>query len=356
MDAFTPGLLHRIPPPRKIALVRASRIGDFICATPAFRALRSALPDAEISLVGLPFVEPLVQASPYLDHFIRFPGFPGMAEQFFDSGIATSFFSAMQEERFDFAIQMHGSGANSNPFTLLLGARLAAGFVRPGDPAGRLDAALPFPASGHEVDRVLALTTFLGAPTRDTHTEFPTSCEDEATADSLLQGIERPLIGIHPGARDRIKRWSPERFAMVAPQVRNSRGGTLVLLGGEEEREAAREVAIRSSIPCRDLAGRTSLGVLGAVIRRLAVLITNDSGPAHVAYALGTPAVTIFGGTSPAMWGPRDGRHQTVAHHVPCRPCELPECPIGYVCLESVTVETVVEAVNYALLKAGQGG
>lgn len=163
-DPFSPGLLSRLPePPRKVALVRASRIGDFVCATPAFRALRQALPDAEITLIAMPFVRELVARSPHLDCFVPFPGFPGMAEQFFDARQVSSFFQQMQALQFDLAIQMHGSGVYSNPFTLMLGAQTTAGFVREGDPALRLDAALAMPQREHEVRRVLALTTFLGA-------------------------------------------------------------------------------------------------------------------------------------------------------------------------------------------------
>jgi ADP-heptose:LPS heptosyltransferase len=137
-DPFVPGLLSRLPePPRKVALLRASRIGDVLCAVPAFRALRAALPGAEITMVTLPLLRDLVVRSPYLDRFVAFPGFPGIDEQFFDARRATAFFQEMQAEQFDLAVQMQGSGVYSNPFTLMLGARVTAGFVRPGDPPGR---------------------------------------------------------------------------------------------------------------------------------------------------------------------------------------------------------------------------
>src|SRR6185437_1509188 len=166
-EPTVPGLLTRLAcagrSPRKVALLRASRIGDFLCATPAIRALRAALPDAEITMITLPLLRDMVERSPHLDRFVAFPGFPGVAEQFFDARRATAFFAAMQAERFDLAIQLQGSGVYSNPSTLLLGARATAGFIRPGDAPGLLDAALPMPACGSEVERLLALTSFLGA-------------------------------------------------------------------------------------------------------------------------------------------------------------------------------------------------
>ena len=118
-DPFTPELLGRLPDlPHKIVLVKPSRIGDFICATPAFRALRMALPEAEITMITLPMLRDLVVRSPYLDRYAAFPGYPGPAEQLFDARQAAAFFLQMQDAQFDLTIQLQGSGVNSNPFTL----------------------------------------------------------------------------------------------------------------------------------------------------------------------------------------------------------------------------------------------
>ncbi len=353
-NPFAPGLLQRLPPPRKVVVVRPARIGVVLCATPAFRALRRALPEAEITLVALRFARYLVARSPSLDRYEEFPGFPGMAEQFFEARRATAFFQRMQAERFDLAVQLYGSGVYSNPFALLLGARATAGFIRPGDPPGRLDGALPYPELPREVERLLALTTFLGAPPRGEELEFPLWPEDEAAAERLLAGLERPLLGLHPAGTEATKRWRLERFAAAGAALRAALGGTVVLIAGPGERPLAEAVAAALPGPCVNLAGRTSLPVAGAVIRRLAVLLTNDSGPAHIAYALGTPTVTLFGGTDPRRWGPppRPG-HRVLAHPVPCRPCESDACPIGYACLERITVEQVVQAAQEAVGSAG---
>ncbi len=350
MDPFAPGLLDRLTSPRRVAIVRALRIGDVICATPAFRSLKQALPDAEITLIGLPFVRELVARSPHLDHFVEFPGFPGMAEQFFDARRTTRFFKEMQAHAFDLAIQMHGSGVYSNPFTLLLGAGATAGFVRPGDSAGRLDAALPFPEGGHEVRRPLVLATFLGAPNHNEATEFPLLMKDHREAEELLNRADFPLIGLHPAARDATKRWALDRFAKAGIELQKNHGGTVVVLGGRDEPPLAQTVADMVGEKCLNLAGKTNLGVLGAVIARLAVLVTNDSGPAHVAYALRTPTVTIFGGTDPSVWGPPAGSEfRVVVNPVSCWPCTYLDCPIGYNCLEGISVEKVVEKASEVL-------
>ncbi|TMC98689.1 MAG: glycosyltransferase family 9 protein [Chloroflexi bacterium] len=351
-NAFTPGLLARLPEsPRKVVVLRASRIGDFLCTIPALRALRAALPEAEITMITLPLLRDLVERSPYLDHYVTFPGFPGIAEQFFDAHRVVQFFQEMQAERFDLALQMQGSGVYSNPFMLLLGAKVTVGFVREGDAAGRLDAALPLPQRGHEIQRMLALTTFLGVPVPGETTEFPLWLEDHEQADALLANACRPLVGLHMSARDATRRWSLPRFAAVGRELLLRKGGTLVLLGEAGEWPEVDRVAREIGQACLNLAGKTSLPVLGGVIARLSVLVTNDSGPAHIAYALGTPTATIFGGGNPEANGPPlNARHRVLAYEVPCRPCGLATCPIGYRCLEGVTVQQAVEAATAVML------
>lgn len=349
-----PGFLARLPrQPRKVVILRTSRIGDFILATPALRSLRTALPEAHFTLVGLPFLKDLVARSPHLDRFVEFPGFPGMAEQFFDPRVAVKFFAAMQAEYFDLAVQLNGSGVYSNPFALMLGARWTTGWVRPDEGAGRLDAALPMPETGHEVDRVLTLPQFLGAPFEGRQTEFPLWDEDRVEAPRLLAEVEAPLIGVHPGAREMTKRWSPERFALAALALQRRTGGTVVLVGGQDEMEIGAKVLTElraHRCPALNLCGRTTLPVLGALIEQMMILLTNDSGPAHIAYSLGTPTVTVFGGTDPARWGPPpEQRFAALTNPVHCWPCSHWVCPTERECLQGISVEAVVQAAEQAL-------
>jgi ADP-heptose:LPS heptosyltransferase len=377
-DAFAPGLLTRLPrPPRKVVVLRASRIGDFLCAIPALRLLRQALPFAEICMITLPMLKELVERSPYLDRYIPFPGYPGLAEQFFDARQAAQFFKAMQDEQFDLAIQMQGSGVNSNPFMLMLGAQATAGFVRQDDAPGLLDAALPFPEQEHEIRRVLALITFLlqrpekglqegksdatylrtteasvlhegksvipEVLAQDEELAFPLNPQDLSAAEQMLKGVPRPLIALHPSARDLTRRWPPERFAAAGNILQRRHGGTILIIGDAEAREAGATVAQKLVVPYLNLIGQTSLVVLGGIIRLVAVLLTNDTGPAHIAYALRTPTVTVFGGGSPLLNGPlQPGPFRIVAHAVPCRPCNYRICPIGYRCLVQITAQDVV--------------
>lgn len=326
-------------------LVRPSRIGDFLCAVPAFRALRAALPGAELTVVALPFAGDLVARSPQLDRFVAFCGWPGIAEQLFHPRRALELLASMQAEGFDLAIQLYGSGVYANPFTLMLGARVTAGFVRPGEGPGRLDAALPLPDTGHEVDRALALPRFLGAAPAGRELEFPLLPEDRAAAGRLLAGLPRPLVGVHAGSWDLARRWPQERFAAAGAALRRSWGGSLVVLGGERERAAGGALAREAGPPARNLAGATSLPVLGAVLTRLDVLLTTDSGPAHVAYAVGAPSVTVFRPDDLERSAPPDReRHRAV----------LP--PPGTGGVAGVSVEQVVAAAEELLAAARPSG
>jgi ADP-heptose:LPS heptosyltransferase len=347
-NILAPGLLSRLTrSPRKVVLLRASRIGDFLCAAPALRALRHALPDTEICMITLPMLKDLAERSPYLDRYIPFPGYPGLAEQFFEPHKAVQFFQEMQAEQFDLAIQMQGSGVNSNPFMLMLGAQATAGFIRPDDTPGLLDAALPFPEAEHEIRRVLALTTFLGAPAQGKQLLFPLRSEDIAKAEMLLKDVPRPLIGLHPSARDLTRRWTPERFAAAGNLLQHRYGGTVLIVGDTEGQELGARVEQKLEVPFLNLIGQTSLVVLGGIIKLLSVLLTNDTGPAHIAYALQTPTVVVFGGGSPQLNGPlQPGPFRVQAHEVPCRPCNYGTCPIGYTCLEHITAQQVVTAAE----------
>ena len=340
MDPFQPGLLQRIKPPRRVVIVHTGQMGSLLCATPALRSLRAALPRTHISLMASLTTRHLVDRFPYIDRYIPFPGFPGMDESQFEPRRTVAFLESMQARRFDLAVQLQGPEANS--FALLLGARSTAGFIVAGGDAGCLDAALPYPG-GHAVDRALALVEFLGAPRAHTTVEFPLTIEEVSHAAALLGNAPAPLIGVHAGGRRSTRRWFPDRFAAAARELQRLHGGTILILG-EEVADGDYPAATRN------LAGRTTLGVLGGVIRRLDLLITNDALPAQIAYALGTPTITIFGGSDPDVWSARHATASRVlAHPVQCRPCRHDVCPVGYLCLDNVHVSDVVNAAGRLL-------
>jgi ADP-heptose:LPS heptosyltransferase len=318
---------NRTPPSpsnvHRIAVVRALQLGDFLTAVPALRALRFAFPESEITMIGLPWLRSIASRfGAYLDRVQDFPGFPGIDEVPYEPERTARFIQAQRRYGYDLALQMHGNGRVSNAFTHALGAPTTVGLTSEPDAAAGLTMTAPYP-DGPEVLRNLRVVELVGAAARGTELEFPLFAEDRREAQELLKPVHRRfVIGIHPGARDPARRWEPESFAEVAEALADGLGAAIVLTGTAGEAPTVRDVAGFMGRPALDLAGRSSLGGLAAVVQRLDLLVTNDTGPAHLADALGTASVTIFGPADPRRWASLDQqRHPFVRR--PVQPQEV---------------------------------
>ena len=298
----------------RIAVLRALHLGDLLCATPAFRALKARFPDAEITLIGLPWAEDLVRRLPSIDRFAAFPGYPGIPEVEYDPKQTNAFLTEAREERYDLAIQMHGSGNQTNSFMADLGADITVGYRRLDD--DRLTFSLPYVADESEVLRWLRLVGLLGGDTEDCRVDCPTTSDEVARATMLVASVPQgtgPLVGLHAGASTPLRRWPPERFAELADALVERWKCRIVLTGSEAERDLARRICELARYPLLDVAGETDLGTFAALIDRLDLLVANDTGASHVAAAAGTRSVVIFGTTQPYQWAPLDrDRHLVV--------------------------------------------
>lgn len=303
-------------PPRRIALLRAlPGLGDILCAMPAFRALRTAFPQAEIVLVGLPSVKPLVaRFNQYIDRLLEFPGYPGLPEQPLQPQKILAFLQLAQQEQFDLAIQMHGSGIITNPLTMMLGARCNAGFFLPGEYCPDEQHFLPYLTNESEVQCYLRLFQFLGIPPQGTELEFPI-WEEDRQALQKIEAVDRILgeyVCIHPGASTPARRWPPEKFAALADEIA-ALGLAIVLTGSTSEIELTQTVASLMKAPSLNLAGKTSLGALAALLQQASLLVCNDTGVSHLAAALQVKSVAIFTNSDPLRWSPLDrDRHRVV--------------------------------------------
>jgi ADP-heptose:LPS heptosyltransferase len=302
---------------QRIVIVRAlPGLGDLLCIVPACRALRAALPSAHVTLVGLPWAESFVaRFARYFDALLEFPGYPGIAERPPAVAELPPFLTAAQARRFDLALQMHGSGTTSNPFTVLLGARHTAGFFVPGQYCPDGARFLPYVPEESEVQRYLRLLGHLGIPAQGEELEFPVSAEDRSElrrvdeARALQPGT---YVCLHPGAKDVARRWPPEYFAATADALARQ-GLQVVLTGTAAEAGVTRAVARAMRAPVIDLAGRTNLGALAALLQGARLLICNDTGVSHLAAALRLPSVVVFITSDPARWAPLDrGLHRIV--------------------------------------------
>jgi ADP-heptose:LPS heptosyltransferase len=329
-----------------------------LCAMPALRALRACNPQAKITLIGLAWASELAaRFSRYIDDFLALPGFPALPESEFDGAALPDFLRAAQARRFDLVLQLHGSGPVSNVLAMLLRGRSIAGYYRSGDYRPSVDF-LEWRDGEHEIRRWLRLLQSLGAPPRGESLELPLDAGDYAMLDADREArrlCDRDFVCIHPGAQLASRRWPPERFAAVGDALA-ALGYGIVLTGSTRERELVSRVARAMQRPAVDLAGRTSLGAVAALIDRARLLVSNDTGVSHVAAAVRTPSVVVACGSDVERWRPLDRRiHRVIHHAIECRPCAHAECPIGHPCAIQVTAERVVAEAT-TLLSARSAG
>lgn len=337
-------------PIKRIGVFRALMLGDLLCAVPALRVLRSAFPAAEITLIGLPWAAGLAERLTCLDHFIEFPGYPGLPETACNYAALPGFLEEVQAQHFDLVLQLHGSGVIVNPLVAAFGAKQTVGFfVAEGwvSPADR-PRYVPWPRYGHEIERLLTLTDALGLRRCGTHLEFPVNDDDRAALNALWPGYRsrRPYVCIHAGAQLASRRWAPQRFAAVADALAGE-GYTIVLTGSSSEVPLVASVAAAMTKPAVSMAGQTSLGMLGALIEGASQLICNDTGVSHIAAALETPSVVISCGADVARWAPLNSkRHRVLWEPMHCRPCGYASCPDSHGCATAIEVGQVLDVLH----------
>jgi heptosyltransferase-2 len=170
---------------------------------------------------------------------------------------------------------------------------------------------------------------------------------------AALLGAPGPWMGLNPGAfHGSAKRWEPARFAAAGERLARETGARVAIVGGAAERPLGEAIAAAMNVPARVLCGETTLGELVGVLSSLRLLLTNDSGPMHVAAALGVPVVAVFGPTDWRETGPVGARQRLVREPVHCSPCLLRECPIDHRCMRRVGVDRVVAEARALLAEA----
>ena len=297
---------------RKIVVFRGLYLGDLVAATPALRALRRGNPGAEISLVTLPRAAALApHLAPYADRLFPYPGAPGLDGEG-DEAALKSFIEEMQAQKFDLAVNVHGRGPQSTRIVASFGARRVAGFVGGEGEYPNLDFSVHWDAEEHETRKLLLLAEAVGGVSDGENPGLRVREEDHRRAGLLLgRKAGGPLALLHPGASVAEKRWPAEGYGRVAQGL--IRGGyNVALTGSEGERGISQRV--RELAPGTiDLCGKTDLSTLIGLVSRADLLVSNDTGPAHLAYALGTPSVTVFGpSTDVGRWGPLNRERHAV--------------------------------------------
>lgn len=282
----------------KIAVLRGGGLGDLVFALPAVDALAAAYPEAEIVLLGTAAHAALLRervgpiARVEILPAARGVNGPGHAD---DPVAVGRFLRRMSAERFDLAVQLHGGGRHSNPFVLGLGARHTVG-TQTAD-AAPLERNLPYLYYQHEIIRWLETVALAGAGSVGEEPTIAVSARERRRGREHVGDLRRGLAVLHPGASDPRRRWPEERFTEVAVRLA-AEGFRVAVVGDGADADLAREVAAEaareSADAIVDLAGALTLPDLLAVLSVADVFVGNDSGPRHLAHAVGTATVSVF--------------------------------------------------------------
>lgn len=338
--------------PARILLLRLERIGDLLMALPAIGDLREAYPSAEIDLVVGSWNEPLASAVRGVTR-VRALDARWLARESEGRGLAALLSSARawRAERYDLAINFEPD-IRSNMVLAASGAAWTAGYSTGGG-GPLLDVALEYDPSAHTTANARRLVAAVvgGTPQDVPRTMLEIGGRAAEDAEKLLGGATRPLVGVHASGGREIKQWPPERFAEVARGLITASGATIVLTGSRADLPLVQRVAGLLP-PERTIvaAGDADLLATAAVLQRLDLFVTGDTGPMHLANAVGTPIVAVFGPSDPARYAPTGPLDRVVRVDLPCAPCNRirlpPERCTGHTpdCLALVTVDHVADA------------
>ena len=359
---------RRVQPaaPKRILVLRLERIGDLLMTLPALADLRTLAPGAEIDLIVGSWNADLARA---IDPVTRMQSLDAawLARENQGSTLPSLIRAARhwRHAEYDLAINFEPD-IRSNVILAASGAAWTAGYRSSGG-GSLLDVAIDYDNQAHTTDnaRQLVSTVFHTALPDDVSPTLVVPSESHQNASRLLFEVDAdaPLVGIHASGGRAIKQWPSERFAEVGRRLADATGATIVLTGLSGDRGFVEQV--KSALPPSrvvDIAGHADLLTLAGILERLDLLITGDTGPMHLAVAVGTPVVAVFGPSTPARYGPRGPYDRIVRVDLPCSPCNRirlpPERCVGHTpdCLAFIGPEKVVEAARAVLDESARAG
>jgi lipopolysaccharide heptosyltransferase II len=334
--------------PRKI-LVRATNwIGDAVMSAPALEALRERFPEAEIVLLAKPWVAAVYDSHPAVNRQIVYDP----AGEHRGLGGFRKLIETLRAERFDLAILFQNAfHAGWLAWCARIPRRI--GYARDGRTPLLSEAVEVPPAAayGHEAYYYLHLLFRAGLidkpkPAREVRLYLAESERAWAVTRLAELGVgKRFLVGLCPGAAfGPAKRWLPERFAELSDRLMEALGAEVLIFGSQDEKPLAETIAHAMKRPASVLAGQTTLRELMALMAECRLVVSNDSGPMHLATALQVPLVAVFGSTDERATGPLGPRLRVAKHPVECSPCGLRDCPIDFRCMKSLSVDDVYKA------------
>jgi len=349
----------RAHPPQRVLVVDLDNLGDLLLATPAIRALRRRFPQAALDALVTEYAAPALLGNPHVDEILTCDKSVAVGPLWPRARLAWH----LRRRRYDLGVILEAHWGYAGFAELLLAA---AGIPRRlGRDLGKhrdlLTDAAPV-RQQHWIDAYLDVVSLAGAVPDGGGMEAHIRPEDAAAAAAWARahGADRPApLVLFPGGNQHLisRRWGARGFAEVGDALARRLGAPAVIIGGPQDAAVADEVLRLMTVPAASAAGALSWGATGALLRGCRLFITNDSGPLHLAAAVGAPTVAVLGPTDPAVFGPRNTPHAIVRAALPCSPCirvgDFSACPIEprEHCLLSVTPEMVLAAAETLLAR-----
>ena len=334
----------------RILIVKLSSFGDVLHALPTLEALRDAFPQARITWLVEEAFAPLLAGHPALDEVwpvprVRLEEKPAREKMLNLLGLMRR----VRSSHFDLVIDLQGL-LKSALWVVLTRSPRKVGYDRTRELSYLpLTERMPrYDPDAHAVWRYLHVARYLGAP--PTLPRFRLGLTPALPAS--LASLERPLVVLHPGARWATKVWPAASWAHLADRLSREKGLAVVITGSAGDRELVAQIMTHMQGKTLNLAGRTSLAELAGVMSKAMVAITADTGPMHLAAALGTKVVAIFGPTAPWRTGPFGAGHRVVRLDLACSPCFKRRCPEPR-CLTGLSPDAVLAAVEKSLWGPG---
>ncbi len=340
-----------------ILIVKLSAIGDVVHTLPSLAALKGHFPDAHITWVIEEAAADLIKNHPYLDRVIVSHRKQWITNLKNIKKIGPTlkeirqFIAALRERRYDMVIDFHGL-FKSAMIVGISGAKRKIGYNSLQELSGLfLNEKIYEDMEKHAVDRYLDLSRYLGADVESPEFLIPLREENRRRVDTLLKAHKidegKPFVAVNPVAFWKTKLWEEKKFAELCDRIAGELKTNVVFTGGKND-DVVERIQYMMNFYSANLTGKTSLRDLAYLYELASVVVTTDSGPMHIAAAVGTPTVALFGPTDPLRTGPYGEGHRVIQKDLDCSPCFKKNCDTMH-CMKEITVDDVFEAVKETL-------
>ncbi len=335
---------------RSVLVISLKRVGDAVLSIPAFRAIKQNLPKCQVTVFADAYIMDILEEIPYVDAVVPY----SKRSTFLEKAKSVR---KLSYNSFDLAVDL----TCDYTFEGALWTWLSRAKFRVGYDIWERGFLFNLPVQHdkgpvHAIDEISNIVKKIGLETKDKTLKIKPSKEARDAVQKFLRekGIKNrgPIIGIHPGGYYLTQRWLSERFAEVADNAVEKHSAHIVLMGGSEEEEIIQQIKTQRIHPSIVFFNQP-LGDLLALIQSCRLLICNNSGPLHMAAALGTPTVSTMGPTIPERWWPQGEDHVVLRKDLPCMPCNEGRCRLKTLdCMKLITVKDMIEAVDIQISKA----